>query len=365
MPIAIAQSRQTDPRAAAAEIAKTLAPRAGSLVVYFASASYPQEQLAAVLHKALAPARTLGCSTAGEIVSGALSTGTVVAMHLSADDVSSVDVQLIGDIKDDRALDRALEAFGKHFGAPIRQLDPTKYVGLVLMDGMSLGEERFLDRLGDRTDMFFVGGSAGDDLAFKQTWVHADGRVSGKGAVLAVMKPKRGFEVIKTQSFCDSGRRMVATAVDEASRRVLEFDGRPAVEAYAAAIGATPATLAEEFGAHPIGLMVDDEPYVRSPARIAEDGVAFFCGVKEGTELAVLDATDIVADTKRLIAERAKGASGLLVFNCILRTLELQRRGTADAFGKLFSSIPTVGFSTYGETYIGHLNQTATMLLLK
>jgi hypothetical protein len=51
------------------------------------------------------------------------------------------------------------------------------------------------------------------------------------------------------------------------------------------------------------------------------------------------------------------------VFNCILRTLDLKKQDKTEAFGKLFVK-PTIGLSTYGEAYIGHINQTATILAL-
>jgi hypothetical protein len=55
----------------------------------------------------------------------------------------------------------------------------------------------------------------------------------------------------------------------------------------------------------------------------------------------------------------------LINFNCILRTLELKAKNEEDSYGKIFSDIPTIGFRTYGEEYIGHINQTSVMLVLK
>ena len=42
--------------------------------------------------------------------------------------------------------------------------------------------------------------------------------------------------------------------------------------------------------------------------------------------------------------------------------MELKNNGLDKEYGALFENIPTIGFSTYGEAYIGHINQTATML---
>lgn len=85
-------------------------------------------------------------------------------------------------------------------------------------------------------------------------------------------------------------------------------------------------------------------------------------------EYSVLESKDIVKETEAALnakKEELGNISGIINFNCILRTLELEAKNQTDAYGALFSDIPTIGFSTYGEEYIGHINQTATMLLFK
>ncbi|MGP8246040.1 MAG: FIST N-terminal domain-containing protein [Bryobacteraceae bacterium] len=61
---------------------------------------------------------------------------------------------------------------------------------IVLMDGMSGAEEGLMEKIGDRTDLFFVGGSAGDDLKFQNTQVMADGKAYTNAAVLLTLELK-------------------------------------------------------------------------------------------------------------------------------------------------------------------------------
>jgi hypothetical protein len=82
----------------------------------------------------------------------------------------------------------------------------------------------------------------------------------------------------------------------------------------------------------------------------------------------ILQSTDIVKETdmsvKRKVSDLGK-VSCIINFHCILRTLELESKNQTEEYGQLFSDIPTIGFSTYGEEFIGHINQTSTMLVLK
>jgi hypothetical protein len=340
-----------------------------ALVIYFASPKHDPEALARSIARAFPSAATFGCTTAGELVSGAMTKGAIVAMGLGSDVVTRSEVALVESVAESTAgIDRAFAMWETRLGQKMLELDPERWIGLVLVDGLSGAEERVMERLGDLTNVIFIGGSAGDDVAFKQTFVAAEGSAASGAAVVALLECPEGFDVIKTQSFHATQKFLVPSKVDKAAREIIEFNGRPAAAAYAEALSVEPGDLAGQFMAHPLGLMVGGEPFVRSPQQVVGQSVRFYCAVDEGMKLAVLDSTSIVDDTAsalRAAVIRNPRAKGLLNFNCILRTLELEARGQTEAYGRVFSDIPTVGFSTYGEEYIGHINQTATMVLFK
>ncbi len=369
MPATFAFSTNRDPILASRELVAGLGTAGAGLVIFFASTLYDPQTLAKAMADAFPKARTCGCTTAGEIVSGYMLRHSVVAMALGPDVIAGAQIGTVTGLRDtDFDLGPVFRSFELFFQEPVEEMDTERYVGLVLVDGLSMAEERIMDRLGDRSQLVFLGGSAGDDLAFQKTHVFADGQALSDAALFVLLKTVRGFHVLKSQSFEVLDKALTATRVDETRREVMEFDGEPAALAYARALGLSLDRAGSMFRSNPLGLMVGNEPYVRSPQQFKDQSMIFFCTVVQGMELHLLQSGDIVEVTRRDLdaALAAIGhAAGCINFNCILRTLELDARGQLDAYARLFATIPTVGFSTYGEEYIGHINQTATMLLLK
>jgi len=363
----IATSSHPEVETAVAELRQGLRGASPRLVLFFASPRYAPAAIAAAMERAFSPAVVIGCTTAGEITSGAMLKGSVVAMAFGT--VDEVAVQVVSGLRAGTSpVKEALAKLTRHFGHAASGLDPNRYVGLVLVDGLSGAEEQVMDALSTGSDLTFVGGSAGDDLAFRGTHVFAEGKAYEDAAVLAILRIDRGFAVLKTQSFKGTGRHLVATRVRTGERVVEEFNHRPAAEAYAEALGVRVESLPGMFMSHPLGLMVGDEPFVRSPQRVLGTDVKFYCAIAEGMELEVLRSTDIVEVTRAALEGQKQtlgGLAGLVNFNCILRTLELEKKAQSEAYGRLFSEVPTIGFSTYGEAYLGHINQTATMLALR
>jgi hypothetical protein len=338
------------------------------MVICFASAKFAPESLSRQMKQIFKDACVFGCSTAGEMVSGRLLKESVVAMLFSSNSVDDVKIAVVENIRKENRIPEAFRHFEDYCKVPMSEMNFEKYVGIILIDGLSGAQEKLMEKIGDLTNVTFIGASAGDDLHFEKTYLYAEGKSYTDAAVLALIRTSAGFDVIKNQSFRPLDKKLTATKVDEAKRSVLEFNHKPAAYTYAEALKTSLEDAANHFMEHPVGLMFGDEPYVRSPQRIKGDEMRFYCHIKEGMDLRLLQATEITKDTRRAVTKKREelgSISGIVNFDCVLRTLALEQRGMSDAYAKIFSDIPTIGFSTYGEEYIGHINQTSMMLVFK
>jgi hypothetical protein len=355
------------------EVVKDISQQIGffdtKLLLFFASSKFAPDDMSLKMQETFPFSSVFGCSTSGEIVSGQMLDNSVVAMAFNPQAVKDAKIEVIENLQDEQGVKRAFDSFEKYFDKPVSEMNPHDYVGIILVDGLSGAEEKLIETIGDMTNVVFIGGSAGDDLKFTSTSLYAKGECYSNAAILAMLKPGMDFTFIKTQSFCNLGKTLEVTKADEQKRIVYEFNGKPAAIAYAETVGTTVEEASKYFMHNPVGLVIENEPYVRSPQQIKENGsMAFYCGVGEGMELSLLESTNIIEDTKNSIkhaVDELGKVSGIINFNCILRTLELKQKNLTREYGELFSAIPTIGFSTYGEAYIGHINQTATMLVFK
>ncbi|OGI02734.1 MAG: hypothetical protein A2X42_01690 [Candidatus Margulisbacteria bacterium GWF2_38_17] len=338
------------------------------LVIYFASSIYSPQELSDKMQSGFTQAQTFGCSTSGELISGTITKNSIVLMALNDKIISDAKIEVIENLSELDQVKSAFVSFENYYKAKLNELDLDKYVGLILIDGLRGKEERIMEKIGALTNLTFVGGSAGDDLKFSQTYVFANGKSYTNAAILILLKTNNGFDILKTQSFNPLNKILKVTKANEAKREVMEFNNNPAIVEYAIALGKSTEEAKNSFMHNPIGLMIDGQPYVRSPQQAKDNSMVFYCNMSEGMELSLLEGTDIVNDTKKAIAAKELELgkiTGIINFHCILRTLGLEDSNKSDEYGKIFTAIPTIGFSTYGEQYIGHMNQTSTMLLFK
>lgn len=364
-------SCQADPVLAVAELVTAIQQPGAALVILFISPRHDPVVLEAAL-AGMFDCPVIGCTTAGEITS---ETGyrvdCLAGVSLASDDLH-VHPRLISD------LDRFGLIESEQLAGLLRMelklaadFDPGQMFALLLVDGLSMLEEPVVAALhGSLKGIPMVGGSAGDNLAFRETRIYCNGRFHSHAAVLVLFETRLPFVTFQSRHFEPSDTRLVITESDCARRTVTEINGGPAAAEYARAIGLTVDQLGPGvFAANPLLLRVGGESYVRSIQRANPDGsLTFFCAIDTGLVLTIGRGTQLVENLAEEMAGLRRRLPGLRVVlgcDCILRRLELQRKGLVEAAGRALAGTEFVGFSTYGEQFNGlHVNQTLTGIAL-
>lgn len=366
-----AHSTTANTSLAGPELVEQLGPGPWATILFFASPRHDAVQVLQRLEAAHPGACVLGCSTAGEISDRHSGAGGISALGLGSPGVVRCAATLAEyeDGQVERGMASAIADLEAQLGRRLRDLDPTRHVGVVLIEGSFGTEERVNAALGAAAPFLsFVGGSAGDDLTFTVTTCCARGRASHRGCALLALELKDPFAVLKTCHFGPTEHLLVPTRVE--GRLVHEFNGEPATVAYARAVGTDPENLTPAvFAANPVGLVIQGQSWLRSPGAVVEGrSMRFFCEVYEGSELRLMRRTgqllEGTAAALKEIEDRLGGTIGAAVlFNCAYRRLEMDASGLHQPFVDLLR-FPAAGFHTHGESWLGHMNQTLTGLVL-
>ena len=365
MHVQVMCSNKVIPSVIAQELREQLGDTAPKLLVYFMSSGLNKKEIAKEIQEAFPNTITFGCCSYNEMITNHWLQGSVVALSFDETLLEDVSLEVVTNMKQsyETNIQQAFDSFSSYYGVPMKEMNYKEYVGMTFMDSHSLVEEGVMETISRNTNVLFVGGSASDQMEFGPTPVFANGKVYEDAAVLVLMKPSCSFEVVKTQSFVSLGKKLIATKVDTETRSVLEFNGKPAIEAYAEAFGVPKETVQEKFFAHPVGLIAGEDIFVRSPSQVKEDGsMVFVCTILEGMEVEILANTDIIGETKEAISH-LQNAHALVQINCAYRYFELAQRGLTEEYIHIFQNIPNIGFTSFGEAFLGHMNQTATMLI--
>ncbi|MDR1519772.1 MAG: FIST C-terminal domain-containing protein [Planctomycetota bacterium] len=340
----------------------------GALLFFAPPSSCDSRLLAAGIRDAFPEAKTFGCSGAGVIHDGMLLDNAFTAMAFSAGVFETLEIAAVGGIDSNPlALDQALGDLRTRLGRDLLDLDYREYLGFVLIDGLSSSMEPIMNRIGDLTNILFTGGCAGDELKFEKTLVYANGQVYENGMVIAVMRPRGKWGVIKSQSVVPGDQTLTATRVEEDRNVIWEFDGKPAAQAFADAIGVAAEDLTpEKFSECPLALMADGQPFIRSIATpVGDGGLRLYLRPARGLRYVIARTKDLAPETRADVEAKRReigGISAIVNISCILRKLQMIRDGSVEAHSEVFAGFPSAGFFSFGEIFIGLVNQTATMV---
>ena len=338
-----------------------------NFLIFFCSPKYDH----VALGKAIAASFTcpvIGCTTAGEILSGeGYIEGAIVCAAVASSRISL----RIFPIPDVIAFAGETDESEAELEAAFSSMDREKSFAILLIDGLSMMEELVIGRINKASKGIpQIGASAGDGLNFQHTYVYYEGAFHENAAVLAFFETTLPFMPLHIQHFESTDMRIVITDADPATRTVMEINGLPACEGYAHAIDLAPEKLTPQvFAAHPLMLRIGGRYYVRSIQKANPDGsLTFYCAIATGVILTVAKPVGKLSQNlENSLTEIQKTMKPALILgsDCILRRLEMQRNNELEEMKHLLSRFPFIGFSTYGEQYYGvHVNHTLTALVL-
>ncbi|HOP40436.1 MAG TPA: FIST N-terminal domain-containing protein, partial [Geobacteraceae bacterium] len=133
MKIKTAFSVQETPEQGVGEIARQLETFDSEVVLFFASSNHAPQKVSTLMQNAFPMSQVFGCSTAGEIVSGKMLQNSIVAMAFNGKAIKDVKLAVIENLKDTSAVKNALASFETYYQEPVAEMDPTKYVGIILV----------------------------------------------------------------------------------------------------------------------------------------------------------------------------------------------------------------------------------------
>lgn len=338
------------------------------LLLFFASSFYDTSSPAKELSFAFPNSRIIGSTSHSEYCNSNYTNNSVSIMAIDKQSVEDVCIEVVENIEQKNYnLHCLMQKMESQFGGQEEIFNHfDRYVGIILFESSAKAEEVFMDSLGTASDILFVGGSS-SSTENNISKVYADDKSYTKAAVLAILKTVNGYDILKTQSACIFSERTLLVTKSNMDNRILyEFDHRPCSEVYAEVLNIPKDQIQNYFVSNPLGIVAEEEIFVRTFDQIKEDGITLHCGLPEGAEINVLKIGNIVSDTqKALDSVITYSPAGVINFNCLYRTFEMLNKGLTEDYCSLFGRYNSIGFSTGGEAFLGHINETSTILVIK
>ncbi|ODP97042.1 hypothetical protein BGL48_01105 [Salinivibrio sp. SS3] len=257
-------------------------------------------------------------------------------------------------------------------------IDAQDTVALTFFDGLSGSENFFMQALyaTRRFPCYFVGGSAGGTLNFREAKLALNGKLLDNYAALAFIKfaPGIRYGIMNSHNFKPTNFHLDIAKGDPAARIVTGVFAPNStalispVQALCDYFSCQAHQLESYLDGYTFGIKIGEQIYIRSIAAIDhEQGILhFFCDLDFGDSLYLMKADDLAEVTARdyqqHLRDKPRRPFAMLANDCILR-----RVNNTQSLSRVtcFDNIPSIaGFSTFGELLGVHQNQTLTALML-
>ncbi len=342
--------------------------RAPDFVFMFASVGYHQEALIEAVNQASGGAPLSGCSGEGIISIGQAdeSNFSVATMVIQSD-------ELFFKNADARGLNQNSALCGEKIARDLIPHISNEAIGLfVFADGLTLNFDRFRDALEGnlKVDRFIpmFGGSAADNWEMKRTYQYCNNRVFSDGAVCTLMSGKAQIAWVVNHGCIPIGAEHEITRCE--GNTIYEIDSMPVLEVFKEyldeeeinnwssavvnlCLGFKAPTTMEGYDDYLIRFMPtkDDEKGWITISTEAENGARISMTRRDQEKIAN-GVRNAASQIQEAIGNRA--IKMVLHFDCagrgkvVLRD-QLKNQLLKELQEKIGSSIPWVGFYTYGE----------------
>ena len=297
------------------------------------------------------------CSSSGEYGIHGYENGIISGFEYELSDAEVVEI-----------LYPPIKSIGKLKEAYKKVQNNTNAFALLLCDGLTGMEESIVTTFYFAADNFkIIGGSAGDNLNFKETFIFIGSKRVHSAALF--FNTNRRTSLIKENIYVPSGTRLLVTESDAINRTVKTFNNVPASTEYAKMLNVSESDLPNHFMNNPLGKIYRDEIFIASPMKVNPDkSITFYCQLMPNTFVEVLKPVDPIVQVRKTIGNMPFKPNFVFAINCILRSLKFQQENLWKSIDKeLLAFCPnTAGFVSYGEQYYkAHANQTMVMLIVE
>lgn len=354
-----------DPKAAISQMYDSIKNDGGQYNILFCSSNYNLETLGKEI-KSKFGKNVFCCTTAGELSTDGYTKNSIVGASISSKRMKfhRYFIPKVDEFDADFAKKIYSDFLINISGSNVKN---SKYLGLVIIDGLSMKEDNIIALLSKTFEnVDIVGGSSGDDLKFSSTHIYNDGVFHNNAAEFLIIETDIPFITFKTQHFEPIDKKLVITDADAAKRIVYEINGEKAALEYASILGLEVKELNPQlFARYPVMLNIGGNWYIRSIAKMNDDfSLSFFCAIDTGLVLTIAKGNDIISNLKtkfKEIRSDIHDISLIIAFDCVLRRLEVEQNNLCGNMNDILSTENIIGFNSYGEQCnFVHVNQTLT-----
>ncbi len=251
-------------------------------------------------------------------------------------------------------------------------------IGLTFFDGLSASENFFVQALYNtgKYPCYFIGGSAGGKLDFKQADIAIDGQINKNRVALifAKLAPSIRYGILKTHNFEPTHTSFTISEADAATRTVKSFLDESSltlktpVEMLCQHFHCQPSGLQAALAGYTFGVQIGKQIYIRSLSGIdTQNGfLNFFCDFAFGDRLHLMKSSQFGTSIQKDYDNYKRGKSNkpiaMIANDCILR--RLNNANELSSVHNFDSISGAAGFSTFGEFLGVHQNETLTALYL-